>query len=110
MKLTLILLLTLTSGLSIQVLGAQQAFDKKTFLTVEEYPYKRLVRLSDKVLIHHFEVENGIQCKTEVQHQGKSWTSDAITVERDAFTRDALRACFQRGEAKAILSRVFDNR
>lgn len=94
------------------VLSGANATDvnEDTFLTVEDYPYDYLVRLSDKVLIHYSDVKEGVKCRTEVQHKGETWSSNYVIVETYKFRKDAFRACYKRSEAKASLTRVFSNR
>lgn len=90
--------------------ASEALVSKQTFLTVENYPYQQLVRLSDKVLIHYTEAENEVHCKVEVQHNEMKRLSEEVTVAKSKFTKDALRACFERREAKASLSWVYYNR
>lgn len=86
-----------------------QEINSNTFNTADEYPYKFLTRVTDKVEIHYEDKgEQGFTCSTSIHDDGAMVVTPSLDVSRDDFIKDALKACLVRDEAKQLLSAAFN--
>lgn len=99
-----LILVTLLSG----NLAAQE-INSNTFNTADEYPYKFLTRVTDKIEIHYEDKgEQGFTCSTSIHDDGAMIVTPTLHVSRGDFVKDALKACLVRDEAKQLLSAAFN--
>lgn len=88
--------------------AAAQHIDQNTFATVDEYPYKFIVRLADHVQIRYSQADpQTIQCQAEITYNSQYLISSQITVKKAKFAKDAFKSCLAREEAKTLLSKIF---
>lgn len=101
-----VILLLLTLFLAPQ--SQAQEINDKTFLTVQDYPYQMLIRITDKAEVHY--TEKGadiISCNVRLLYKDQEFVSGEIEVNKARFVKDAMRACLPRVQAKAVLKNVF---
>jgi hypothetical protein len=100
---TLLLLLALLAPQT-----AAQDVNENTFLTDQDYPYRMLVRVTDKVEVHY--AENGadnVSCSLRILRGNKEIITEDVEAHRSHFVKDAMRACLPRTQAKLVLKEVF---
>ena len=86
-----------------------QEINSNTFNTADEYPYKFLTRITDKIEIHYEDKgEQGFTCSTSIHDDGAMVVTPTMHVSRADFIKDALKACLVRDEAKQLLSAAFN--
>lgn len=86
-----------------------QEINSNTFNTADEYPYKFLTRITDKVEINYEDKgEQGFTCNILIHDDGAIVVTPTQHVSRGDFIKDALKACLVRDEAKQLLSAAFN--